>query len=153
MLFNGQKDKNKEEVIEEGQENEDRELVSGSEKSEEKEWFEEDSTTGGLSIDVYEEGDYLVVKSTIAGVKPEDVDVVLDGDMLYIKGKRKKESQASEENYFYQECYWGSFERALKLPIQVESANIEAKLRNGILTVRLRKARKAEKMSVKVKEE
>lgn len=133
---------------------------SGSEKeskikAEEKkgiDWLEEeDVSVGGLSIDVYEDSDYLVVKSTIAGVKPEDIEVIVDGEMLLIKGKRSREETVSKESYYYQECYWGGFERSLKLPVQVEPHGIEARLSGGILSIRLRKARKAEKMSVKVK--
>ena len=137
-----------------GKENDGVVEVESKDAAQAKDWLkDEDAPVGGLSVDVYEDGDYLIIKSTIAGVKPEDVEVVIDGEMLLITGKRSRQEEIKKENYHYQECYWGNFERALRLPIQVESHGIEAQLKGGILTIRLRKARRAEKLLVKVKGE
>ena len=95
---------------------------------------------GQLTIDVYQTDNDIVIKSTIAGVKPEDLDVSINNDMVTIRGERKNEEQLSEENYYYQECYWGSFSRSVILPIDVVSEKIEASMKNGILTIRLPKA-------------
>ena len=100
----------------------------------------EDNNEGQLTIDVYQTDTEIVIKSTIAGVKPEDLDVAINNDMLTIRGERKNDEQVLEENYYYQECYWGSFSRSVILPVDVLADKIEASMKNGILTVRMPKA-------------
>lgn len=95
---------------------------------------------GQLTIDVYQTEDFVVIKSTIAGVKPEDLDVSINNDMITIKGERKNDEEITGENYYYQECYWGTFSRSVVLPVDVLPDKIEASLKNGILTIRLPKA-------------
>jgi HSP20 family protein len=95
---------------------------------------------GQLTIDVYQTDNDIVIKSTIAGVKPEDLDVSINNDMLTIRGERKNEEQVSDDSYYYQECYWGTFSRSVILPIDVLADKIEASMKNGILTVRMPKA-------------
>lgn len=99
-----------------------------------------DSNEGQLTIDVYQTESDIAIKSTIAGVKPEDLDVSINNDMVTIKGERKNEEEVPEENYYYQECYWGKFSRSVILPVDVLAEKIEASMKNGILTVRLPKA-------------
>jgi HSP20 family protein len=99
-----------------------------------------DSNEGQLTIDVYQTESDIVIKSTIAGVKPEDLDVSINNDMVTVKGERKNEEEVPEENYYYQECYWGKFSRSVILPVDVLAEKIEASMKNGILTVRLPKA-------------
>ena len=99
-----------------------------------------DNAEGQLTIDVYQTDSDIVIKSTIAGVKPEDLDVSINNDMITIRGERKNEEQVSEENYYYQECYWGGFSRSVILPVDVIAEKIEASMKNGILTIRLPKA-------------
>lgn len=95
---------------------------------------------GQLTIDVYQTDTDVVIKSTIAGVKPEDLDVSIVNDMITIRGERKQEEEIHEENYYYQECYWGSFSRSIILPVDVLPDKIEASMKNGILTIRMPKA-------------
>ncbi|MDD5084060.1 MAG: Hsp20/alpha crystallin family protein [Candidatus Moranbacteria bacterium] len=97
-------------------------------------------TEGQLTIDVYQTDNDIVIKSTIAGVKPEDLDISINNDMVTIKGERKNEEVIDHGNYYYQECYWGSFSRSVLLPVDVISDKTEASLKNGILTLRLPKA-------------
>lgn len=106
---------------------------------EEEDRFSSDAE-GQLTIDVYQTDDSIVIKSTIAGVKPEDLDVSINNDMVTIKGERKTEEKVGAENYYYQECYWGSFSRSVVLPVDIISEKAEAALKNGILTIRLPKA-------------
>jgi HSP20 family protein len=100
----------------------------------------EDDTEGQLTIDVYQTENEIVIKSTIAGVKPEDLDVSINNDMVTIKGERSNEEQVDHGNYYYQECYWGSFSRSVLLPVDVIPDKADASLKNGILTIRLPKA-------------
>jgi HSP20 family protein len=97
-------------------------------------------TEGQLTIDVYQTDNDIVIKSTIAGVKPEDLDISINNDMVTIKGERKNEEMIDSGNYYYQECYWGAFSRSVLLPVDVISDKTEASLKNGILTLRLPKA-------------
>ncbi len=95
---------------------------------------------GQLTIDVYQTDNDVIIKSTIAGVKPEDLDVSINNDMVTIKGERKNEDVVETGNYYYQECYWGSFARSILLPVDIVAEKVEASLKNGILTVKLPKA-------------
>lgn len=99
-----------------------------------------DDAEGQLTIDVYQTDDAIIIKSTIAGVKPEDLDVSINNDMVTIKGERKNEEIVDHGNYYYQECYWGSFSRSVLLPVDIIAEKVEASLKNGILTLRLPKA-------------
>lgn len=105
-------------------------------------WQEDENMEddGQLTIDMYQTDNDVVVKSTIAGVKPEDIDVSINNDMLTIRGTRSTEETVEQENYYYQECYWGSFSRSVVLPVDVLPEKVEASLKNGILTVKLPKA-------------
>ena len=95
---------------------------------------------GQLTIDVYQTDDDIVIKSTIAGVKPEDLDVNINNDMITIRGERKQDEEIDPENYYYQECYWGPFSRSVILPIEIVAEKTEASMKNGILTLRMPKA-------------
>lgn len=95
---------------------------------------------GQLTIDVYQTDDDVVIKSTIAGVKPEDLDVNINNDMVTIRGERKQDEEIDSENYYYQECYWGQFSRSVILPVEIITEKAEATMKNGILTLRLPKA-------------
>lgn len=107
---------------------------------EEKTLSNVEDNEGQLTIDVYQTDNDIVIKSTIAGVKPEDIDVTINNDMVTIHGERRNEEEVSEENFYYQECYWGGFSRSVILPVDVIAEKAEASMKNGILTVRLPKA-------------
>lgn len=106
---------------------------------------------GALNIDMYQTKDNVIIKSTIAGVRPEDIDITVANDMVSIKGSRQKEENVAADDYFYQECYWGSFSRSVIVPVDIDSEHIEADLKDGILTVIVPKAAKAKTKKVKVK--
>jgi len=116
-------------------------------------WLEEDYEEGQLSVDVYQTKDAIIIKSTIAGVKPDDIDISINNDMVTIRGKREFDHSVAEDDYFYQECYWGGFSRSIILPVEIQPDKVQANLKNGVLTITLPKAAKAKAVSVKVKEE
>ena len=138
------KNKNKEQIV-------PNELLEEQDAPTE-EWLGGDYDEGQLSIDVFQNPDSLVVKSTIAGVKPDNIDISINNDMLTIRGRREIQEQISEENYLIKECYWGGFSRSIILPVEVEVEKVEASLDNGVLTVILPKAKSAKQFSIKVKE-
>jgi len=126
--------------------------IRDTEKEVKKEWSEIDYEEGQLSIDVYQLEDRIVIKSTIAGVRPEDIDISINNDMLTIKGRRQNIEKIDERNYLYRECYWGSFSRSIILPIEIKPDKIEANLENGILSVVLPKAKPRREVEIKVQE-
>jgi len=117
-------------------------------------WLDGDDYSGQLAVDVYQTKEDLVIKSTIAGVRPEDIDININNDMVTIRGKREKDHEVSDEDYYYRECYWGGFSRSIILPCEVRVDRIKASMKNGVLTIVLPKATKVSKVTVvKVKEE
>ena len=112
---------------------------------------EELEEEGQLSVDVYQDKENIYIKSTIAGVEPEDIDISFDSDMITVRGQRKKDKTVREEDYFYQECYWGGFSRSIILPVDVQEEKIKATIRNGVLTIVLPKS-KSRDISIKVKD-
>jgi len=126
-------------------EEEETEMIMNTDSRPTASVYEEDNNfsadaEGQLTIDVYQTDESIVIKSTIAGVKPEDLDVSINNDMVTIKGERKHEEEVNAENYYYQECYWGHFSRSVVLPVDIISDKAEASLKNGILTIKLPKA-------------
>lgn len=119
--------------------------------SDDSEWLDE-NYDGQLSVDVYQTDKDVIIKSTIAGVKPEDIDISFNNDMITIKGVRKQQEEINKEDYFYQECYWGGFSRSIILPVEVKSDRAEAVLENGILTITLPKVTRAKATTIRVKE-
>ena len=105
---------------------------------------------GQLVLDVYQTEREIVIKSTLAGVTPEDLDIMITNDMLTIKGLREKDEEVKASDYYYQECYWGPFSRSVILPTEVESDQIKAGLKNGILTIRLPKSEKIKTKKISV---
>ena len=115
-------------------------------------WFE-DETEGQLLLDVYQDKKNIYIKSAIAGVKAQDLKISLHNDMLTIRGERRNEVVVdSEVDYFYQECYWGSFSRSIILPVEVKTDKIAATLKNGVLTITLPKAQRRTNIPIEVKE-
>ena len=109
-------------------------------------------TEGQLAIDVYQADDKIIIKSAIAGVKQEDLDITINKDLVTIRGERKHKEKIDDKNYFYQECYWGKFSRSVILPCEIKKDKAKANLKDGVLTIVLPKAESAEVMKVKVRE-
>ena len=128
-----------------------KELISKKIEKEE-DWLNE--SEGQLTIDVYQTPNEIVIKSTIAGVKPEDIDITMANDMITIKGIRKKDdNNVKEEDYYYQECYWGPFSRSVILPVDVEVDQAQAGMKNGILTIKLPKVEKVKTRKIMIMSE
>ena len=107
---------------------------------------------GQLSLDVFREGEDLVIRSTVAGVTPKDLDISVHGDLLTIRGKRESSSEIDENKWFYRECYWGAFSRSIVLPFEVASDLSKASLKNGVLEVRIPIREHGKKLAVQWEE-
>jgi len=118
----------------------------------EEDWDEAEQIEGQLAIDVYQTVDKIIIKSTIAGVKPEDLKISLHHDLLSIKGRRQFTDTVNDDDYLFRECYWGNFSRSIILPAEVDPKKIDAVLENGILTISLEKIR-TEPINIAVQEE
>ncbi len=108
---------------------------------------------GQLTIDVYQTAGDIVVESAIAGVRPEDIDINVTNDSITIRGERQREHTIKDEDYFYQECYWGRFSRSVILPQEVDPDSASVNFKNGVLTVKLPKVNKKKNRKLKVKVE
>src|SRR3982751_2646284 len=105
------------------------------------EWKEEEPVAGQLAVDVYETREKLVVKGRVAGVNKSDLDVSISDNTLSIRGTLSAGNEEDVENYFLQECYWGEFSRSLVLPVPVKEEEIEAVLKDGVLTISFAKVK------------
>ncbi len=99
------------------------------------EWDEEEALPGQLAVDVYETKERLVVKARTAGVNKSELDVSISDNQLTIRGTLSAGNEDGVENYFLQECYWGEFSRTIALPVPVKEEEIEAVLKDGVLTI------------------
>ncbi|AKM82235.1 TPA: Hsp20/alpha crystallin family protein [Candidatus Berkelbacteria bacterium] len=120
-----------------------------------QDWMED--YEGQLAIDVFQTAEDIVLKAPIAGVKPEDLEISITDEIINIKGERKETADGTAEitrdNFFAQECYWGSFSRSYVLPIAVNSEKATASLKNGILTIRIPKLEKTKTKTIEIKTE
>ena len=98
-------------------------------------WEEDEAVPGQLAVDVYETKERLVVKARTAGVNKNDLDVSIADNTLSIRGTLSAGEELGVENYFVQECYWGEFSRSIALPVPVKEDEIEAVLKDGVLTI------------------
>ena len=105
-----------------------------------------DELEGQLTVDVFQDDENIIVQSTVAGVNPDDLEI-----NITVKGKREKSEVVEEKDYFYQECFWGSFSRSIILPQEVDPEKSNAALKNGILTIKMPKLdrKRAKKLKVK----
>ncbi len=100
----------------------------------EEDW-DDTEMPGQLAVDVYETKQKLIVKARTAGVNKSDLDVSISDNQLTIKGTLSAGTEDGVENYFLQECYWGEFSRTIALPVPVKEDEIEAVLKDGVLTI------------------
>lgn len=96
---------------------------------------------GQLALDVYETADKLIVKARTAGVNKSDLDVSFSDGSLTVRGTLSAGTEEAVQNYFMQECYWGEFSRSVALPVPVKEDEIEASLKEGVLTITFTKVK------------
>lgn len=111
----------------------------------------DDEGDGELTIDLFQTKDDVVMQSAIAGVDIDDLEINITSEAVTIRGRREKTETVSEKDYFYQECFWGSFSRSIVLPAEVDADKSSAKLTKGVLTIRMPKVTRAKTKKVKVK--
>ncbi len=115
--------------------------VSDGTGDENDEWDDNAAMPGQLAVDVYETRERLYVKARTAGVNKNDLDVSIADNTLSIRGTLSAGTEEEVENYFVQECYWGEFSRSIALPVPVKEDEIEAVLKDGVLTISFTKVK------------
>lgn len=103
------------------------------------------------TVDTYEEGDNIVIKAELPGVKKEDVSIDVKNNVLTLKGERKHEDNVEDENYYRRECAYGKFQRAFTLPDSVDPDKIEASYKDGILKVTVPKTEESKAKKIEIK--
>jgi HSP20 family protein len=110
----------------------------------------EEEFPGQLAVDVYETDDKLVVKARTAGVNKEDLDVSISDGILTISGTLNSGDESDAVNWHIQECYWGEFNRTLALPVSVKEDEVEAVLKDGVLTISFNKIRQEQAKKIQI---
>jgi len=110
-----------------------------------------DKEEGELAVDVYQTHKELVIQATLAGVRPEALEVSYEDDLITISGVRVNPNDEEEKSYYHQECFWGPFSREIILPEEVDITRAEATMKDGIFTLRIpiTERQKAKKIQVK----
>ncbi|MBU0476826.1 Hsp20/alpha crystallin family protein [Patescibacteria group bacterium] len=121
---------------------------SGGKSEDRKKWFEAE---GQLIIDVYQMNGELIIQSAIAGVRPENLDISIERDMVLIKGNRSRPEETNGGNYFFKECYWGPFSRQIILPVETDNSRAKATMKEGILTIRIPEIERKKRNKIIVK--
>ncbi|MDO8620633.1 MAG: Hsp20/alpha crystallin family protein [bacterium] len=106
---------------------------------------------GELTVDVYQTADDIIIKTIVAGVRPEDLDISITRDMVTIRGSRQETSEVNDGDYFHRELYWGTFSRTILLPQEIDVDASEANEKHGLLTLQLPKMDKSRQTKLKVR--
>ena len=104
-----------------------------------------------LTVDVYQTPTHLIIQSAVAGVKNEDLDIGVQNGVLTVRGRRGKDEETKEEDYYTREIYWGSFARSILLPDDLDLDRIDAKIKGGMLTVKIPKQDKRRVRKIVIK--
>ncbi|MES2225903.1 MAG: Hsp20/alpha crystallin family protein [Patescibacteria group bacterium] len=112
---------------------------------------EEEPSEGQLPVDVYQTAGEIVIRTFIAGVRPDEINLSISRDMVVIDGARAERDSVSDSEYFIRELFWGSFSRTILLPQEVDVDASSATAKDGLLTLVLPKLDKAKQTKLRVK--
>lgn len=113
-------------------------------------WEEEEAMPGQLAVDVYETDERLVIKARTAGVNKSDLDVSISDGILTISGTLSSGDDSAATQWHIQECYWGEFSRTLALPVPVKEDEVEAVLKDGVLTISFIKIKQEQARKIEI---
>lgn len=100
---------------------------------------------GHLTVDVFRDGDDVVIQSTLAGTDVKDLDISITAETVTIRGFRSSGYEVRDSDFYHQELYWGRFSRSIILPVDIDPDKSKASYKNGVLTIRMPKAVKSGK--------
>jgi len=101
-------------------------------------------------VDIYENGDNLVLKAELPGINPDDVEIRVEDNTLYLKGERKFEKEVKEQSYHRVERSYGAFTRTFSLPNSVDADKVAANFKDGVLTLTMPKKEEAKPKTIKI---
>lgn len=104
-----------------------------------------------LALDVFEDEDDVTVQASIPGVKPEDIELSITGDVLTIKGETREQKEERQGSYHVRERRYGAFQRSITLPTQIDAGKASAEFKDGILTLTLPKLEEVKPKTIKIK--
>jgi HSP20 family protein len=113
-------------------------------------WDDSEEIAGQLAVDVYETDERLVIKARTAGVNKEDLDVSISDGILTISGTLSSGDEDVATNWHIQECYWGEFSRTLALPVSVKEEEVDAVLKDGVLTISFNKIKQEQAKKIQI---
>ena len=108
---------------------------------------------GQLTLDIYDDGAYFVVQTTVAGVRPEDLDISVNSESVTIRGARKRAQEVGDDRFYAKELYWGKFSRSAVFPEEVDGEKADASLKNGLLTIKIPKKSYASTKKIRIRSE
>ncbi|HYF29257.1 MAG TPA: Hsp20/alpha crystallin family protein [Candidatus Paceibacterota bacterium] len=111
----------------------------------------EEETEGQLPVDVYQTPNEIVIRTFVAGVRPDDLNVSISRDMVVIEGSRDERDQLPDSDYFTRELFWGSFSRTILLPQEIDVDMASAGAKDGLLSIILPKLDKTRQTKLKVR--
>ena len=106
--------------------------------------------TWAPAVDIYENGDNLVLKAEVPGINPDDVEIRVEDNTLYLKGERKFEKEVKEQNYHRVERSYGTFTRTFSLPNSIDADKVTANYKDGVLTLTMPKKEEAKPKTIKI---
>jgi HSP20 family protein len=109
------------------------------------------SNWSSLAVDMYQTDNDIVVKAALPGIKADEVQINVHGDVLTIKGEVKHEEEKKDKAWHIREHRWGAFERSVRLPADVVSDKAKADFENGILTITLPKSEEVKPKTITIK--
>lgn len=112
---------------------------------------EEQEQEAELAVDVSQTPTEIVIKTMVAGVNPDELDVSISQEMVILRGSRHETYRVADGDYFHKELYWGSFSRTILLPNEVKADEAVAELKHGLLTIRLPKIDKQKQTKLRIK--
>lgn len=121
-----------------------------SNQSSDDSWEDDESMPGQLAVDVYETEDRLIIKARTAGVNKSDLDVSISDGILTISGTLSSGDDSAAQQWHIQECYWGEFSRTLALPTPVKEDEVEAVLKDGVLTIGFTKVKQEQARKIEI---
>lgn len=113
-------------------------------------WEEDEAMPGQLAVDVYETDERLIIKARTAGVNKSDLDVSISDGILTISGTLSSGDDSAATQWHIQECYWGEFSRTLALPVPVKEDEVEAVLKDGVLTIGFTKIKQEQARKIEI---
>ncbi len=119
--------------------------------SDDENWEDDSAVPGQLAVDVYETEEKLIVKARTAGVNKQDLDVSISDGILTISGTLSSGDDGEVVQWHIQECYWGEFSRTVALPVQVKEEEIEAVLKDGVLTIKFGKIKTEQARKIEIR--